>query len=444
MRGVDLRSSPARSSGSSGRTAPARRRRCGCSPRCSPPTAGTATVVGYDLLADPRACAADRLRRRRAAAPTRRARSPRSSPAGASCTAVRAEARRRTAELCDHLDLRGDRGRAPPGRCRAASAAGSTSPSGWCTGRRWCSWTSRPPGLDPQSRSNLWEHVRRLRGERQTTVFLTTHYLDEADALCDRLLIIDHGAHRRRGLAGRAQAPHLRRRGHARDSRRHRRAARQAIAATRGVRDVAGTGATLRLTVDHGDQALMALVRALDATGVEPRVASPGPPDPRRRLPHRHRPLAARGRRPRRRPELARPAAPRSATSCLIYRRQVRQSLREPMTLVLGLLQPLLYLLLFGAAARACRTRSATGRRPAALRAGHPGAARDVQQRVRRVRHHRGAAARGRRALPRDPGQPAGAAPRPGPARRARCWTPGVVLLLLALALGLRAPPWAR
>ncbi|MER7499436.1 ATP-binding cassette domain-containing protein [Nonomuraea pusilla] len=48
-------------------------------------------------------------------------------------------------------------------------------------------------GLDPQSRANLWDHVRRLRAEHGVTVFLTTHYLDEADALCDRVLIIDHG-----------------------------------------------------------------------------------------------------------------------------------------------------------------------------------------------------------------------------------------------------------
>jgi ABC-2 type transport system ATP-binding protein len=48
-------------------------------------------------------------------------------------------------------------------------------------------------GLDPQSRANLWQHIRGLRDEHGVTVFLTTHYLDEADALCDRILVIDHG-----------------------------------------------------------------------------------------------------------------------------------------------------------------------------------------------------------------------------------------------------------
>ena len=47
-------------------------------------------------------------------------------------------------------------------------------------------------GLDPQARRNLWELVRAIRA-RGTTVFLTTHYLDEAEALCDRVAIMDGG-----------------------------------------------------------------------------------------------------------------------------------------------------------------------------------------------------------------------------------------------------------
>jgi len=47
-------------------------------------------------------------------------------------------------------------------------------------------------GLDPQNRANLWLQVKKLRGEG-TTIFLTTHYMDEADALCDRVAIIDNG-----------------------------------------------------------------------------------------------------------------------------------------------------------------------------------------------------------------------------------------------------------
>ncbi|WP_435741823.1 ATP-binding cassette domain-containing protein [Nocardioides sp. SYSU DS0663] len=48
-------------------------------------------------------------------------------------------------------------------------------------------------GLDPQARANLWEHIADLRTAQGATVFLTTHYLDEADALADRIVIIDKG-----------------------------------------------------------------------------------------------------------------------------------------------------------------------------------------------------------------------------------------------------------
>jgi ABC-2 type transport system ATP-binding protein len=47
-------------------------------------------------------------------------------------------------------------------------------------------------GLDPQSRAHMWDEIRRLRSEGMT-VFITTHYLEEADALCDRIAIMDNG-----------------------------------------------------------------------------------------------------------------------------------------------------------------------------------------------------------------------------------------------------------
>lgn len=47
-------------------------------------------------------------------------------------------------------------------------------------------------GLDPQSRARIWDEIRLLRSEG-VTIFLTTHYMDEADGLCDRLAIIDDG-----------------------------------------------------------------------------------------------------------------------------------------------------------------------------------------------------------------------------------------------------------
>jgi len=48
-------------------------------------------------------------------------------------------------------------------------------------------------GLDPASRIGVWEMLRTLKQERDLTILLTTHYMDEADKLCDRIAIVDHG-----------------------------------------------------------------------------------------------------------------------------------------------------------------------------------------------------------------------------------------------------------
>lgn len=65
-------------------------------------------------------------------------------------------------------------------------------------------------GLDPHSRANLWQHILELRDRTGTTIFLTTHYLDEADQLAERVMVMDHGeiiadgtaTALKRGLAG--------------------------------------------------------------------------------------------------------------------------------------------------------------------------------------------------------------------------------------------------
>ncbi len=48
-------------------------------------------------------------------------------------------------------------------------------------------------GMDPQSRANLWEHIGTLRRSTGATIVLTTHYLDEADAMAERVVVVDHG-----------------------------------------------------------------------------------------------------------------------------------------------------------------------------------------------------------------------------------------------------------
>lgn len=124
-------------------------------------------------------------------------------------------------------------------------------------------------GLDPVSRAQLWERIRELK-RLGTTVFLTTHYLDEADALCDRVSIIDHGA-----IVAEGTPSELKRRiggdvislavNHVPD------APRRAEALLRGsewAREVSEVDGKIRLTVDNGEEALPAVLRVLDAEGL--------------------------------------------------------------------------------------------------------------------------------------------------------------------------------
>ncbi len=48
-------------------------------------------------------------------------------------------------------------------------------------------------GMDPHNRANLWDHIHGLRERQETTIVLTTHYLEEADSYAERVLVIDHG-----------------------------------------------------------------------------------------------------------------------------------------------------------------------------------------------------------------------------------------------------------
>jgi ABC-2 type transport system ATP-binding protein len=123
-------------------------------------------------------------------------------------------------------------------------------------------------GLDPQARARVWEEVSRLR-EAATTVFLTTHYLDEADALCDRLAIIDHGTIVAEGtplalkqqVAGDVVTISV---DGAHDG------VLEMLRSQPFVREVSADGDTLRLYVDHGDQAMPAVLRLLDGAGRPP------------------------------------------------------------------------------------------------------------------------------------------------------------------------------
>jgi ABC-2 type transport system ATP-binding protein len=157
------------------------------------PTAGSATVAGYDVVTH-----STEVRRRIGYV----------SQSGSTGSFARAgdeivdhgmlygmsgaDARRRGHELFEQLDLPGMWRRQPKSmsggqRRRLDIAMGLVhDPS--------LVFLDEPTtGLDPQARANLWQHIAGLRTERGATVFLTTHYLDEADALSDRIIVIDHG-----------------------------------------------------------------------------------------------------------------------------------------------------------------------------------------------------------------------------------------------------------
>ena len=125
-------------------------------------------------------------------------------------------------------------------------------------------------GLDPQARARMWEEIRKLRAAG-TTVFLTTHYLEEADALADRLAIIDHGRIVASGTADELKSE----------------IAGDVI--TLGVdglgervldlvrlqpyvREAAIDGEVVRLYVDRGEAAVPQILRTLDGAGLAPQT----------------------------------------------------------------------------------------------------------------------------------------------------------------------------
>ncbi|HWM37829.1 MAG TPA: ATP-binding cassette domain-containing protein [Streptomyces sp.] len=157
------------------------------------PTAGSATVAGHDLVRDPAG-----VRRKIGYVAQSGGVDPNVSVREELVTQARfyrtpkAEAAARTEELAARLGLSALLNR------KCASLSG---------GRRRrldiaMGLTHRPEilfldepttGLDPGSRAELWDLIRTLNDELHTTVFLTTHYLDEAEALAGRLVIVDRG-----------------------------------------------------------------------------------------------------------------------------------------------------------------------------------------------------------------------------------------------------------
>jgi ABC-2 type transport system ATP-binding protein len=124
-------------------------------------------------------------------------------------------------------------------------------------------------GLDPQSRANLWDHIRNLREQAGVTILLTTHYLDEADALADRILVMDDGqlvaddtpAALKARISGDVIALTF-----AEGADRAEHVARETL----NPRDLTATDGLLSITVDDGAVSVAPLLRALDGADLHP------------------------------------------------------------------------------------------------------------------------------------------------------------------------------
>ena len=231
------------------------------------PTSGTATVAGADLLRESR-----QVRSRIGYVAQIGAMPSPGTRLGEELVAQarlqgrsKADALARLKELAPRLDLDGLEGRAlselSGGQRRRFDIA-----LGLMHDPKLVFLDEPTTGLDPQSRANLWEHIRVLREDLGVTVVLTTHYLDEADALADRLLVMDHGGivaddtseNLKSQLSGDVVTLKV----------------DDAVLAAKVVehavttRNLTVEDGTVHVTVERGDVSVAPLLRALDAAGV--------------------------------------------------------------------------------------------------------------------------------------------------------------------------------
>jgi ABC-2 type transport system ATP-binding protein len=234
------------------------------------PTAGDATVAGADLRREPAL-----VRQRIGYVPQGGSTDPAETGRGELVLQGRlygmnaVDAKTRAAEVLDKLDLVSAADR-PTGTYSGGMRRRLDVGLGIVHRPQVLFLDEPTTGLDPQARARMWDEIKRLR-EQGTTVFLTTHYLEEADALADRLAIIDHGKIVAEGTSSQLK---------------------QKVAGDVVTIGVDGAGVNvltlveampfvreashdaesglIRLYVDRGETAVPHLLRSLDAAGYEP------------------------------------------------------------------------------------------------------------------------------------------------------------------------------
>lgn len=244
-----------------------------------PPTAGTARVVGHDILRDPAGVRAriGYVGQLTSGSFSQRVRDELLSQ-GAFYGMSRAASAARADELVESLDL------APFATRSVQQLSGGQK-------RRLdiaLGLMHAPPllfldepstGLDPQSRANLWQHILELRASHGTTVFLTTHYLEEADRYAERVMVMDRGRVIADDTAVRLKAElagDVLTLGFARPADVEAALPVMARLTDRTVRRQ--DAASLTLTAPDGDRLLPAAIRALDAAGLAVTEATGVPP----------------------------------------------------------------------------------------------------------------------------------------------------------------------
>jgi ABC-2 type transport system ATP-binding protein len=157
------------------------------------PTSGTAEVAGYDVVRQRREVrrSIGYVGQGNAAGHAQRGRDELVSQ-GRAFGLSRAAAYRRAEELLDAFDLT-EHAMRPVSTLSGGQRRRLDVAIGLVHTPQLLFLDEPSTGLDPQNRVNLQEQVRRLHDEQGTTIVLTTHYLEEADAIADRVVVIDHG-----------------------------------------------------------------------------------------------------------------------------------------------------------------------------------------------------------------------------------------------------------